>query len=117
MRLWAAAAVVERVGALDASRFGPSSIIQTLEEQATNDDEKRPLRNMRQINNRALLRKAAKDEWKELRNPLDADGIEKPPWTTEQRERHDVLAEEIKDLAPTPPTGYEITESLGLEIQ
>jgi hypothetical protein len=120
---WAAAAVVERVGALDASRFGPSSVLKTLQAQATNDDDddddtnQRPLRNIRQINNRALLRKAAKDEWKELRNPLDADGNEKPPWTTEQRERHDVLAEEIKDLAPTPPTGYEITESIGLEIQ
>jgi hypothetical protein len=113
---WAAAAVVERLGDLDPSRFGPSSVLQTLDVQATSDED-RPLRNIRHITNRQLLRKATKDEWKELRDPLDADGNEKPPWTEEQRERHDVLVEEIKDLAPTPPTGYEITESLGLEIR
>ncbi len=111
---WAAAAILEKLQTIDPERFDPSAIQQRL--QAQTKDETKPLRSIQQISNRMLLRKAAKTEWKELRTPKDADGADKPPWTDEQRERYDDLTVEMKELAPTPPICYEITESLGLEI-
>jgi len=113
---WAGAAVLERLGELDGARFGPSIILETLEAQ-TGVYNERPLRGIKQISNRNFLRKAAKTEWKDIRNPLDEDGKEKPEWTDEQRDRHDELEIEIKKLAPSPPIQYEITDSLGLKVQ
>jgi hypothetical protein len=110
---WAGAAILERLGSLDPDRFGPAAISSALDTQI-NDDE-RPLRGIQQISNRQLLRKAAKSEWKELRDPLDADGNEKPPWTDEQKGRYEDLTQQMKELAPSRPTSYEVG-SLGLEL-
>lgn len=106
---WAAAAILHRLDGLDIDRFSPESLIARLDQEE--------LRSIEHISDRSAQRKTMRTEWKELRDRTDKNtGVEKVPWTEEQRARHDFLAAEMKDLAPTPPTWYDITESLGLKI-
>ena len=112
---WAGAAVLERLYELDSDRFDPATIVKQLEDQI--DDINMPLRSIQQISNRKILRKVVKTEWNELKQTTDPEtGEDKPPWTDEQRERFEELTVEMKELAPTPPLCFEITESLGIDV-
>mmetsp|Transcript_30754 Transcript_30754/g.35070 ORF Transcript_30754/g.35070 Transcript_30754/m.35070 type:complete len:371 (+) Transcript_30754:87-1199(+) len=110
---WAAVAVLDRLGEMDQERFGLSAIQETLEEQIR--DSIKPLRGIREVSNRKILRKPYKDEWKHLRFDFsNAENSEKPSRTKAQQDRLKELEKITKELVPTPPIRYEITDSLGL---
>lgn len=121
---WAGAAIMERLGDLDPGRFSPAAIGEALERQLPGDGDENGsgndrhqhgvLRGIREVSDRKIVRAGLRKEWKEMKNPLDEDGNEKPKWTEAEHERNKVLQVEMRKLAPTPPMVYEIKESLGI---
>eukprot|EP00536_Pseudo-nitzschia_multiseries_P010051 jgi/Psemu1/288865/fgenesh1_pg.295_\ len=114
---WAAAAVLDHLGGLDADRFSPGALCARLDELLSPSLSSSPLlRSIEDVSDRAVLRRAAKQEWKSLRPRYDENGEEVVERTESDRERYKVVTKELRDLAPMPPIPYEIEESLGLII-
>mmetsp|Transcript_17608 Transcript_17608/g.40418 ORF Transcript_17608/g.40418 Transcript_17608/m.40418 type:complete len:423 (+) Transcript_17608:261-1529(+) len=106
---WAAAAVLDLLARLDPDRFSPDSLRERL------DTHEPSLRSIADVSDRAVHRRAAKQEWKTLKASwYNEDGEDVR--TDSERERYGVLTQELRDLAPMPPIPYEIEASLGLTI-
>mmetsp|Transcript_15529 Transcript_15529/g.43036 ORF Transcript_15529/g.43036 Transcript_15529/m.43036 type:complete len:403 (-) Transcript_15529:679-1887(-) len=105
---WAAAAVLDLLARLDPDRFSPDSLCERL------DTHEPSLRSIADVSDRAVHRRAAKQEWKTLKAWHNEDGEDVR--TDSERERYGVLTQELRDLAPMPPIPYEIEASLGLII-
>jgi len=117
---WAGSAVLDRLGRLDPDRFGPEAVEASLAAQAASAEDEGegggllllPLRPIRTVSNRRILRRAVRDEWKDLRRK---DAVE-DPWTDADRARDEELKADLDRLKPTPPVAYEVADSLGVRI-